>query len=602
MKKKGSFFKILKPYTAKLLAVSFFNFLSVTVAIITFLLIEPFVKLLFQGNVENVSVVSRYFIKILNPFIDITSLASSISALALIIILLFLIKNLFTAVSLFLMAPVKSSIIKNLRDQIYYRILILPISFFTSGKRGDVISRAVNDTQEVEFTILKSVQTFLTDPFTVLIYFSVLLIISPNLTLFVIVLLPIAGIVISFLSRKLRKRTSKAKERLGSIFSHVEESVSGLRIVKGFSAQDHTEKIFSKLNFNFTNLQKKIYRRVDLASPMSEFLGVSIVMGVLVYGGVQVIQGTGNLNAGLFIVYIVLITQIINPAKNIATAFSNYKRGLAALDRINELLEEDEVIIEKPNPRSIETFCNEITFKNVSFSYTHKQVLNDISLTIKKGETIAIVGSSGSGKSTLVDLLPRFYDVSKGEIWIDGINIEEFVIDQLRSLFAIVSQDVVLFHDTITRNITYGIENFKMEEVIEAAKSANAYDFIMSLPQQFDTELGDRGLTISGGQRQRISIARALFRKTPILIFDEATSALDSESEMLVQEAIDNLMQDRTVFIIAHRLSTIQKADRIIVLEEGSIVEMGNHKELLQLKGKYWDMCQINTNLQNNQE
>jgi ABC-type multidrug transport system fused ATPase/permease subunit len=594
MKKRTQILPLLKPYAAKLLAVSFFNLLSVSVAIITFLLIEPFVKLLFQGSANDVSLVSRYFMKLLSPFLDLTSIGNSIFLLSTLIILLFLFKNLFLAISLYLMAPIKSDIVRTLRDKIYYKILILPISYFTSGKRGDVISRAVNDTQEVEFTIMKSIQTFLTDPLTVAIYFTVLTIISPNLTLFVILLLPIAGLIISFLSRKLRKRTVKAKERLGLIFSHVEESISGLRIIKGFSAHQHTEKIFATLNNNFTTLQKKIYRRVDLASPISEFLGVTIVMIVLVYGGLQVLHGSGNLNSGLFIVYIVLITQIINPAKNIATAFSNLKRGMAALDRINDLLQEDEVILEKKNPIPIQSFENKIEFKKVSFSYTNKKVLTNINLEVNKGDVIAIVGASGSGKSTLVDLMPRFYDVTKGEILIDGVNIEQYVIDDLRSIFAIVSQDIVLFNDTILQNITYGLESCELEDVVEAAKQANAYEFIMNLPKQFETTIGDRGLTLSGGQRQRISIARALLRKTPILIFDEATSALDSESENLVQEAIDRMMQDRTVFVIAHRLSTIQNAHRIIVLDKGEMVESGTHKELILQKGKYWEMCNIN--------
>lgn len=593
IKKRAHFLKLIKPYYGKLLAVSFFNLLSVAITIITFLLIEPFVKLLFQGSIDNVSLLSRYFIDLISMVIDINSLTKSMFALSILIIILYLIKNLFLAVSLYLMAPIKSDVLRNLRNSIYYKILILPLSFFTSGKRGDVISRAVNDTQEVEFTIMRSIQVFLTEPITILIYITTLTIISPYLTFFVMILLPISGFLISLVSRKLRKRTGKAKERLGNIFSHVEESLSGLKIIKGFAAQQHSENVFHFLNCRFTHLQKRIYRRVDLASPMSEFLGVSVVMIILVFGGLQVINGTGHLNAGLFIVYIALFTQIINPAKNIATAFSNYSRGLAALDRITVILDEDEVILEKSNAIPISVFQHQIEYKNVTFCYSHKEVISDLSLTIQKGEVIAIVGSSGSGKSTLVDLLPRFYDVSGGEVLIDGENIQEFVISDLRSLFAIVSQEVVLFNDTITNNITYGLESYKQEDVVEASKLANAYDFIMSLPKQFDSEIGDRGLTLSGGQRQRISIARALLRKAPILILDEATSALDSESEMLVQDAIDNMIKDRTVFVIAHRLSTIQNADRIIVLDQGTILESGNHKELMEKKGKYWEMCNI---------
>lgn len=596
MKKRANFLKLIQPYYGKLLAVSFFNLLSVLITIVSFLLIEPFVKLLFQGSINDVSVMSRYFVDLISRYIDINSLNTSMFALSLLIILLFLLKNLFLAISLFLMAPIKSDVLRKLRNTLYYKILILPISYFTSGKRGDVISRAVNDTQEVEFTIMRSIQVFLTEPLTILIYITTLTVISPYLTFFVLILLPVSGFLISLISRKLRKRTAKAKERLGSIFSHVEESLSGLKIIKGFAAQQHSENIFQKLNTQFTRLQKKIYRKVDLASPMSEFLGVTVVMIILVFGGLQVINGTGNLNAGLFIVYIALFTQIINPAKNIATAFSNYRRGMAALDRITEILDEDEVILEKEYAKPIKNFNNSIEYKNVTFCYSHKEVISDLNLTVQKGEVIAIVGASGSGKSTLVDLLPRFYDVTKGEILIDGENIENFVIDDLRSLFAIVSQDVVLFNDSITNNITYGLETFTHEAVVAATQAAYAYDFIMALPNQFDTMIGDRGLTLSGGQRQRISIARALLRETPLLIFDEATSALDSESEMLVQEAINNIMKERTVFVIAHRLSTIQNADRIIVLDQGRIVEMGNHKALMERKGKYWEMCNVYEN------
>ncbi|PKP27984.1 MAG: antibiotic ABC transporter ATP-binding protein [Bacteroidetes bacterium HGW-Bacteroidetes-19] len=596
MRKRAHFLKLMKPYSGKLLAVSFFNLLSVSVTIITFLLIEPFIKLLFQGNLENVSLLSRYFIEIISRFIDLNSLSTSMFALSLLIILLYLLKNVFLATSLYLMAPIKSDVLRKLRNAIYYKILILPLSFFTTGKRGDIISRAVNDTQEVEFTIMRSIQVFLTEPLTILIYVTTLSIISPYLTIFVAILLPVTGFLISLASRKLRKRTGKAKERLGDIFTHVEESLSGLKIIKGFSAQEYSENVFQYLNHRFTRLQKRIYRKVDLASPLSEFLGVTVVMIILVFGGLQVINGTGNLNAGLFIVYIALFTQIINPAKNIATAFSNFRRGMAALDRISEILDEDEIILEKEHPLPISNFKQQIEYKNVSFSYSHREVISDLSLTVQKGEVIAIVGASGSGKSTLVDLLPRFYDVTKGEILIDGTNIEQFVIDDLRSLFAIVSQDVVLFNDSVTHNITYGLETYNQEDVVKAAKLAYAYDFIMELPQQFDTQIGDRGLTLSGGQRQRISIARALLRETPILIFDEATSALDSESEKLVQEAIDNMMKERTVFVIAHRLSTIQNADRIIVLEKGKIVEIGNHKTLMDKKGKYWEMSNIYEN------
>jgi ABC-type multidrug transport system fused ATPase/permease subunit len=430
-----------------------------------------------------------------------------------------------------------------------------------------VVSRAVNDVQELENTLLRSLQQFLTEPITVLIYLVALFIIDYQLTIFTLLLLPFAGFFISLTSRKLRKKAVASKEGLGNLFSHLEESLSGLRIVKGFNAQQHAAGVFDKENKKYAKLYKHILWNIDLASPLSEFLGVTVVMIILVFGGWQVLSGTSDLSAPLFIVYIALITQIINPAKNLAAAFANYRRGAAVLERVEEILHADEKIVQVPNAIPVTDFKHQIEYKNVSFSYNNDvEVIKDMSFTIKKGETFAIVGASGSGKSTLMDLLPRFYDITSGEILIDNINIKDYVIDDLRGLFALVTQDIVLFNDTIYNNITYGLQNVPFEKVKAAAEAAHALEFIETLPLQFDTVLSDRGLSLSGGQRQRLSIARAILRNAPILILDEATSALDIESGKKVHEAIDELMKGRTVIIITHRLSTIENANQVINL------------------------------------
>jgi subfamily B ATP-binding cassette protein MsbA len=421
--------------------------------------------------------------------------------------------------------------------------------------------------QELENTLLRSLQQFLTDPVMILIYLSTLFIIDYKLTLFTILLLPVAGFFISLASRKLRKKSRTSKEQMSSLFSHLEESLSGLRIVKGFNAQNHAESVFDKENKKYSKLFKQILWNVDLASPLSEFLGVTVIMIILVFGGWQVVSGTGNLSAPLFIVYIALIVQIINPAKNIAAAFANYRRGVAVLERIEEILHADEKIVQIENAISVSDFKDKIEYKNVSFAYNNDvKVINNMSFTIKKGETCAIVGASGLGKSTLIDLLPRFYDVTFGEILIDGINIKNYVIDDLRGLFALVTQDIVLFNDTIYNNIMYGLHNISFEKVKAAAVAAQAIEFIEALPQRFNTILSDRGLSLSGGQRQRLSIARAILRNAPILILDEATSALDIESGRKVYEVIDKLMKGRTVIMITHRLSTIENVDQTINL------------------------------------
>jgi len=580
IKKKADLFL---PYKGGLFLVSLLNLLSNIFSILSFLLIEPFTKLLFGSSDSNLSFLNQYILHFFYP----KTAEPNLTEIAILIVILFLFKNIFLIASSFCMAPINSKIIRDLRNAVYYKILILPLSYFSNSKRGEIVSRAVNDTQEVEFTLIKAIQQFLTDPFTVLIYLLVLFYLSPALTLFVLLLLPVAGFIISTVSRVLRKKSLLAKEKLGNIFTHVEETIAGLRIIKGFNAQKHSNNIFNNLNASFAKLQKKIYRRSDLASPLSEVLGVTVVMIILVFGGMQVLRGNSTLSPELFIVYIFIITQIINPAKNIATAYTNYQRGDAALKRALDILNADEVILEKENAIPVSTFTTDIRFEDVSFSYGQTEALKNINLTVKKGEVCAIAGNSGSGKSTLVDLLPRFYDPASGQITIDNIPVHEMVIDDLRSLFAIVTQDVVLFNDTIFNNITYGLENVSCEAVIHAAKQAHAYDFIMALPEQFNTQIGDRGLTLSGGERQRISIARALLRNAPILILDEATSALDIESEKLVQDAIDNMLQEKTVFVIAHKFSTIQNADKIIVLEDGRIVECGSHSELIEQQGSY---------------
>lgn len=590
---KRKFFSLLKTYWGRLASVLLVNFCSVFFAILSFFMIEPFVNLLFKGSLESSNVLGQFFLGLVSRYINLQSLASSLGIVVALVVLFFLLKNLFLLFSAFLMAPLKSQIIKHYREKIYSKILSLPLGFFTNLRRGDVVSRAVNDTQELEFTVLKSVQQFLTEPLTVVIYLLILVGISLELTLFVLILLPIAALVISFFSRSLRKKSVEQKERLGEIFSRVEETIAGLRAVKGFNAQSHVENRFAQSTDRFSNVQKHIYRRVELASPLSEVLGIGVVMIILVFGGMQVLRGGSTLTPAMFIVYIALFTQIINPAKNIATAFSNFRRGVAALDRIYELLESPEQIIERKNPIHLTEFKDSIVCENISFSYQKEEILHQINLSFEKGKVYALVGPSGSGKSTLVDLLPRFYDINKGRILFDGVDIREYSLSSLRAQFAIVSQDTILFHDTIFNNIACGMEGITLEAVQCAAKLAHADSFIEALPNGYDTILGDRGMTLSGGQRQRISLARAFLRPAPILILDEATSALDTESEKLMQASIAEAKHKRTILMIAHRLSTIQDADSIFYIDNGKICESGTHETLMKLGGKYRKLVEI---------
>lgn len=491
------------------------------------------------------------------------------------------------------MASVRSDLIYSLRNKLYDKILYLPLGYFTNQRRGDVVSRAVNDTHEIEFTILSAIRTFLVEPITSVFYIAVLFCISVRLSIYSIVLLPITFLIIGRISKSLRKDAKTSKQRLGSLLSHVEETLSGLRIIKGFNAQRNALSVFNRLNQQYSDKQTIIYRKTDLASPFSEFLGVTVVMIVLVIGGVMVLSPSSSLSAGMFITYIALFSQLINPVKSISTAIANYKRGQSALDRLDEILSVEDTILEPENPVPVVGFNDGIEFRDLSFDYDGNPVLSHITFTLKKGETTALIGQSGAGKTTIADLLERFYDPVSGAVLLDGTDIRQFSITQYRNLFSMVSQDIVLFNDSIYNNIVMGMKNVSIEDVIEASKVANIYDFIQTLPDGFNYAIGDRGVMLSGGQRQRISIARAVLRNTPILILDEATSAMDTESERAVQEALSNVMRNRTVLVIAHRLSTVQNADNIVVLDKGNIVEQGRHEQLMNKKGYYYKLIQI---------
>lgn len=572
--------------------VFFFNLLSVLLTLLVFLMIEPFAKLLFRGSLQDLSPISSFFLGFVQPYLDVASLGSCIFTLVLIAIVVYFLKTGFAYLAQWVMASVRSDLLFQYRNKLYHKILVLPLGFFSKQKNGDVISRAISDTQEIEHTILSALKSFMTDPITALFFVIFLFVISPRLTLYALLLIPVSFLLIGYVTAALKKDARTAKNRLGSLISHVEETLSGLRVIKGFNAQDNAVRVFFDLNDSFTNTQIKIYRRTDLASPLSEFLGVAVVMIILIIGGFMVLSGNQNLTAELFITYIALFTQIITPIKDLSTAFSNYKRGQASLDRIHEILDSDESIKNPANPVPITSFQDSISFDHLTFAYDKSDVLHDVSFDIKKGQTVALVGQSGSGKTTLADLLERFYDPSSGSVLFDGVDIRNYDLNDYRALFSLVSQDVILFNDTLYNNITMGLSATE-DEVLQAVKVANILDFVTSLPDGLQHQLSDRGLNLSGGQRQRISIARAVLRNTPIIILDEATSAMDTESEHLVQQALDNVVKDRTVLVIAHRLSTIQNADKIIVLDAGRVVEQGTHEELVNMGGIYNNLIKI---------
>jgi subfamily B ATP-binding cassette protein MsbA len=503
-----------------------------------------------------------------------------------------LLKNLFLYLSFYFLAPIRNAVTRKYSKLLYNKILQLPIGYFTEQRKGDILSRSSNDIAELETSIIGALEGMIKEPLNIIGIIIVLFVISVKLTLFVFILLPLAGLIVGRIGRSLKKQTNKAQVKWGEIMTQMEETLTGLRIIKAFNAEGRVKKSFFGLVDDIFLIKNKILYRRDLASPLSESLGVIILCCVLWFGGKLVLSGE-ILSGSSFIGYVALFSQIINPAKALSQAVYNVNRGTATLDRLNEVLEAPIIVEEASDPIELFGFNNTIQFENVQFSYQDVCILNDINLTIQKGKTIALVGSSGAGKSTLADLVPRFHDVSNGALLIDGKNIKDYSLHSLRKQISIVTQEPILFNDTIAANIALGKPDATKEEIIAAAKIANAYDFIAAKEEGFETMIGDRGSKLSGGERQRLTIARAVLKNPPILILDEATSALDTESEKLVQDAINNMMQNRTSIVIAHRLSTIRHADEIIVLQKGAIVERGNHDELLALNGYYRKLIEM---------
>jgi subfamily B ATP-binding cassette protein MsbA len=600
MKKFFRIISYIKEYKAQMAWYGLFITLSIVFSLFSLGMLTPFLDLIFGKsalsslpvNTIDASSIKDVIYGFLQNNIAKYGKSYALGWICLFIIVSIFLKNLFLYLSYYFLAPIRNEVTRKYSKLLYNKILALPIGYFTEQRKGDILSRSSNDIAELENSVVGALEGLIKEPLNIIGILIFLFFISFKLTLFVFVLLPIAGFVVGRIGRSLKKQTNKAQVKWGEILSQMEETLTGLRIIKGFNAEQKVKKQFYGLIDDIFGIKNRISYRRDLASPISEFLGVTILSGVLWFGGNLVLSGD-ILSPGSFITYVALFSQIINPAKALSQAVYNVNRGTATLDRLNEILEAPVTVNDITNPIQLSEFKDSIIFENVGFSYQDDTILHNINLTVKKGKLVALVGSSGAGKSTLADLVPRFHDVSEGQLLIDGVNIKDYSLHSLRQQISIVTQEPILFNDTIAANIALGKPEATEEEIIAAAKIANAYDFIIKKEGGFNSTIGDRGSKLSGGERQRLTIARAVLKNPPILILDEATSALDTESEKLVQDAINNMMQNRTSIVIAHRLSTIRHADEIIVMQKGKIVERGNHETLLAQNGYYQKLIEM---------
>jgi subfamily B ATP-binding cassette protein MsbA len=584
------------PYWTRGVLSILFNILGTGFSLFSLTMIIPFLGILF-GNKKMVTepvpfefsteAIEHNFNYFVTQIIQNEGHSTALVYISVFIIIMVFFKTAFNYLGNFTIIPLINGVIRDIRNKLYKKIVDLPIAYYTEEKRGDIMLKATGDVQEVANSILQPLRKAIQAPIQIIVYLSALFYMNYKLTLFALILIPLSGYFIGLVGKNLRKKSIKGQNMLGVLLSILEETLFGLRIIKAFNSEDRINKKFQEQNVRYTHIKNKILRRNILAHPFSELLSTSVIVIIMWYGGNLVLQNDTSLSPQALIAYLAIFSQIIQPSKVISNYYYNVKKGMASFDRINSVLDAEVTIREKPNAKDLDGFTDSIVYDNLSFKYTQEWVLKDINLTIKKGETVAIVGQSGAGKSTLVNLLPRFYDATEGEIRIDGINIKDLKVKSLRDLIGLVSQESILFNDTVFNNIAFGREEVDEEEVIKASKVANAHVFIKELEEDYQTNIGDQGNKLSGGQRQRMSIARAVLKNPPILILDEATSSLDTESEKLVQEALDHLMHNRTSIIIAHRLSTVREADKIVVLHQGAVAEVGTHDELIEYNGIY---------------
>lgn len=594
----------LKPYKGLAALNVLFNILSVFFSLFSVILAVRFLEILF-GNEElvtnvgefelNAKSVQEHFNYYMSQIIINQGKMKALLVVSLITLAASFMRNVTRYLALFFMTPIRFGISRDMRNKIFNKILQLPLRFFGSSRRGDIIARMTGDVQEIEASILSSIEMIFRDPITIIIYLVALLSMSPKLTIFIFVLLPVSAFILGRIGKSLRKTSFRGQKKMGFLLSVIEETLGGMRIIKGFNAEDKVDNHFKKHNQEYTRIMNRMQRRRYAANPLSEFMGTVVMISVMYYGGSLVLGQSAEMNPEDLIGYLMLFYFIITPAKGFATAYYNIQKGMASIERVDMILDAKNEIYEIEKPNRITEFKDYIEYKNVTFRYKDVDVLKNINLKIEKGKTVALVGHSGSGKSTLADLLPRFYDVQHGDIVIDGVSIKEYKIEDLRNLMGIVSQESILFNDTFYNNIAFGVKETTLEDVKHAAEIANAHEFIKDYEEEYETNIGDRGTQLSGGQRQRVSIARAVLKNPPILILDEATSALDTESERLVQDAIIKLMENRTSLVIAHRLSTIKHADEICVMEGGEIIERGTHDELITKNGAYKKLHDMQT-------
>lgn len=597
------FFQVLRrfvpPYKKYLVLTVVFNILSAILNIFSFLAIMPILKILFKidttdqhpvllslGSGDIKDVLTNNMNYYVYQMIDTLGASTTLLVIGLFLAVMTFLKTGAYFLSSATIIPIRTGVVRDIRNQLYRKITSLPLGFFSEERKGDIIARMSGDVQEVENSIMSSLDMLFKNPILIILYFATLIVISWQLTLFTLIIVPIMGWFMGFVGRKLKAKSIKAQAMWSDTMSMVEETLGGLRIIKAFCAEDKMNRRFDAINTSYREQVCRVNTRQQLAHPMSEFLGTVLIVIVLWFGGMLVLNNM-TLSGPMFIYYLVMLYSIINPLKDFSKASYNIPKGLASMERVDKILNAENPIKEKADPVHIASFEHSIEFRHVSFRYGEKWVLRDINLKIEKGKTVALVGQSGSGKSTLVDLIPRYYDTQEGQVLIDGVDVRDLCIHDLRMLIGNVNQEAILFNDSFYNNISFGVESTTMEQVEKAARIANAHDFIMASEHGYDTNIGDRGGRLSGGQRQRVSIARAILKNPPILILDEATSALDTESERLVQDALEKLMKTRTTVAIAHRLSTIKNADEICVLHEGRIVERGSHDELMALNGYY---------------